>query len=274
FSEAFQNLDQARRGVKFEGGPALIARLAEVDGAVAEVRTVLPEAVVCFTQAGRIYLELGSYRRAALNSLHAAELARTLPQSNATETLSIAARAVGAMPPASRDVYERLAALGQAPVAPAPLAGISAGESENEETINAREFKALEDILRSHIANGNAIDSASLLHRLGIWQIEHNARRAAIDYLIGSTALERLLKLPMRERGIALGSLEELSKELPAGTVEAALKAAAAAPPTLLAPLLGQLPNEQWRWTIQAIAAEVTGKPVVEPEPEHADQRI
>jgi hypothetical protein len=37
--------------------------------------------------------------------------------------------------------------------------------------------------------------------------------------------------------------------------------------------MLTHLPIEQWQWTLQAIATEITGKPVVEPEPESKDRQ-
>jgi tetratricopeptide (TPR) repeat protein len=262
-----------RRGTKYEGETNLLALLLEVEGYLAEAHKVPQAAIGYFTRAAKMDYELGRYRDAAEIALHAAELARAkeLPDSETETALEIAARAVGMMPPASKDVYQRLEALGRQPAEPEASAASCGTERISEEQSRAAEARkeraGIEEVLQSHIQSGNAHGMISMLFRLGIWHDTHDEPRAAVDYFLWSAALERLLKFPLSEREDSLAALKHMRDRLPAGAVETALKAAENAPPAQLIPLLSNLSDEQWQWIIQAIAAEVTGKPVVEPEP-------
>ncbi len=278
-SEAMPALDEARHFGKYSGGAALLATLLETEGWVAEAVGEPGVALGYFTRAAKQYLELGRYRLAALTSLHAAELARETGLKDTDEALSVAALAVGAMPPASQDVYQRLERLGRQPapsVAPAKEAAI-VQESAAEESqqgpllLEKKELVALEEMLTAHLNNGNPRGVALALYRLGRWYAIHNQARAALDYLISNAVLERLLQLPMDDREDALNILKDLQEQLPPGTVSAALAAAAGGPSAFLAPLLGEIPEQHWRWLVQGVADEVAGKPVVEPEPEDQD---
>ncbi|GEM_PF-2865810 len=280
-AEAAHTLHQAQHFAKYAAETYLLARLLETEGWVAEAAGESGVAVDYFVRAARQYLELGRYRFAALTSLHAAELAREVKLENADEALGVAAQAIGAMPPASRDVRMRLERLGCQPVAPAaPAGGMSAkagqvaGGSEDlgQSPLEKEEWAALEGTLAAHMHNGDARGVAMALYRLGRWHAIHDQPRAALDYLISNAVLERLLQLPMDDREDALGLLKHVQKKLPPGTVAAALAAAESGPSALLVPMLGEMPVERWQWLVRGVAAEVEGKPVVEPEPEDARQ--
>ena len=58
------------------------------------------------------------YREAAEIALHAVELAHSQQLPEPEEILETAIQAVSMLPPASQDLYQRLAALGQKPISP------------------------------------------------------------------------------------------------------------------------------------------------------------
>jgi tetratricopeptide (TPR) repeat protein len=276
-SEAARALREARHFAKYAGETYRLARLIETEGWVAEGTGETGAALQYFIQAAKQYLDLGRYRFAALVSLHAAELARANDRAESEAALAVAARAVGSMPAASQDVYQRLERLGGQPISP-PVSSqetslgqqpaISAGE---EGSLDQREQAALEEMLAVHMSSGNPRGVAVALYRIGRWHAVHEQPRAALDYLIANAVLERLLRLPMNDREDALDLLKKLQTQLPPGTVSAALVAAASGPSALLGPLLREIPAERWRWVVQSVASEVDEKPVVEPEPEEKD---
>lgn len=270
---AAEALGHARHTAKYIGGPYLLARQMEVEGYVAEALGEHEIALQYFAQAARQYLALSRFRQAALTGLHAADLARAKGLPTPEEALAAATQAVGNMPPRSRDVYDRLRALGRQPVPPtAPAGQPLAGEVGTDAgTGAAHERMALEQSLAAHLASGNPRGVTTTLYRLGRWHALHEAPRAAVDYLIANAVLERLLHLGMSDREDALGGLQHLRKQLPPGTVEAALAAAEAGPPALIAPLVGEFPAARWRWMVRGVAAELAGNPVVEPEPEERE---
>ena len=259
----------ARENTKHQHETAQLARLLEVEEYLANAINEAPSALDYLTRAARHYLELDCYRKAALTSLDACELANAGNLPGTEETLSIAARAVGALPPTSTPFYNRLAALGREPIAPSLLPSLDhQGNTDHDRQERDRKgLRALQDLLQAHLANNNAHGAAVTLYQIGSWHGEHQEHRAAVDYLIWNAVLERLLKFPMDQRRSTLGILGNLRQRLPAGTVEAALQAAESGPPDWLAPLLGTLPHARWRWLIQAVATESVGQPFVEPEP-------
>ncbi len=275
--EAIQTLHEARRSAKYSRGTYLLALLLETEGWVVEAAGEPAAALEYFTRAARYYLMLGRYRSAALISLHAAEMARAADQAPVEEALSLAARAVGMMPPASTDVYQRLERLGKQPVSPDDPAPQEQGSIQPAEVleqagevsqIDASERAALEESLAAHMQSGNVRAVAMILYRLGRWDMEHKRLRAALDPLIANAVLERLLQLPMSDREDALELLKRAKELLPPGSVGAALKAAESGPSALLAPLLGQFPLERWQWLVKSVLADLEEQPVVEPEPE------
>ena len=266
-----------RRNAKYEGGSNLVADLLEVEGYLAEQLKAPQAALDYFTRAAKINDELGCSRNAAEIALHAAEMAREHQISTENEeTLTIAARAVGMLPPASQDLYQRLAALGREPLAPVTSAQTSHAETAEllKEQENRKELAGLEELFQAHLQNGHYQGITSALFRLAIWHDSHEQTRAALDYFIWGAALERLSHFSREERSDALHALKVTGNKLPEGAVNAALRAAESSPPTQLLPILTHLPAEQWQWTLQAIATEVTGKPVVEPEPESNDGQV
>jgi hypothetical protein len=238
---------EARHVAKYTGSTVLLARLLEVEGYVAEVAGARTAAADYLTRAAQGYLGLGRYRAAALASLHCLEMMRAAGEELPEQAAETAREAVGTMPPASRDVYNWLATLGLQPMAPRP--STNAGEEpavaetvkETEGAQAQRELRALEETLAGHLKSGNAQGTAVALYRLGRWHMRHREPRAAVDYLIANAMLERLLELPMDDREDALNALEAVQKELPPGTVRAALAAAESGPPSMLAPLLGEV---------------------------------
>lgn len=277
-SGALEIMQRVRRGAKYEGEVNLMALLLEVEGHLAEAHKVPQAAIGYFTRSAKLYHELGRFRDAAEVALHAAELALTieLPAPDREAALEISAKAVGMMPQTSKDVYQRLAALGRQPAEPEqkqPFSAEKVSETQSRAIEAQKERESIEEVLQSHIQCNNAHGIVSMLFRLGIWHDTHDEPRAAVDYFIWSAALERLLKFSQHEREYDLEVLKHMMDKLPAGAVEAALKASESTPPTQLLPMLTKLPLEQWHWTIRAIATEVTGKPVVEPEPEQADRQ-
>lgn len=265
---AVKALRDAQHSAKYTGGASDLARLMEVEAYVAETVEEAQVALGYFTRAAQQYLDLGRYRPAALAAMHAVEMARARNVPGADDALAIAARAVGAMPAASTDARARLARLGAEPVPPAPeRASGDLGQASG--MVNER--AVLEDALSAHLASGNARGVAMALYRLGRWHAEHEAPRAAVDYFIANAVLERMLQLTMNDREDALGALQHLREALPAGAVDTALAAAESEPPPMLAPLLDGLPAARWQWLVRSVAAEVEGRPVVEPEPHEAD---
>lgn len=279
-AEAAHALRQARHFAKYATGTYLLARLLETEGWVAEALGERKIALDYFTRAAKQYLELGRYRLAALTGLHAAEQTHESHLEGADEALTLAAQAVGAMPPASQDVYQRLQRLGRQPIQPAPSdAETRDGQSfardngsQQPGLLEKTEQAALEDTLTAHMTNGNIRGVAMALYRLGRWYALHEQPRAALDYLISNAILERLLQLPMDDREDALHILTSLQEKLPPGTIAAALAAAERGPSALLAPLLGEMPAKRWRWLMQSVAADLAEKPAVEPEPEEDGQ--
>lgn len=269
---ALDAMRAVRSNMKYEGGQNLLAFQLEVEGYLAEQQKVPQAALNYFTRAAKLYYELGRFRDAANSALRAVELARSseLPAEDAEEALELAAKAVGMLPPASKDLYDRLAKLGRQPAEPEQLqastSSLTEEQGRDEEAQNER--RTAEETLQLHLQTGNVAGIVAMLFRLGIWHNNHDQARAAVDYFIWSAALERLLKFAQREREDSLAALKHMQAKLPDGAIAAALRAAESAPPTQLLPLLTGLPTEQWKWTLQAIAAEVTGRPVVEPEPE------
>ncbi|MBA2287415.1 MAG: hypothetical protein H0W02_18235 [Ktedonobacteraceae bacterium] len=271
---ALEVLQVVRQNAKYGADTSLVARLLAVEGYSAESDQQPGIATSYFTRSARHYLELGCYRDAALISLHAAEVARDHELPELEDALALAARAVGHMPPASRDVYARLTALGRQPVAPEQEeAGASgAGDALQEQQQDRRKLKALEDLLQAYNADGQLPQVAATLYALGNWHTAHGEHRAAVDYYIWNAALERLLKLPMSEREDALAALQYLRERLPANTIEGALTATESGPSIWLVPALSELPEAQWRWVIRSITTEIKGQPVVEPEPQDAQE--
>jgi hypothetical protein len=131
-----------------------------------------------------------------------------------------------------------------------------------------RELRAPEETLAGHLKSGNPEGTAVALYRLGRWHMKQREPRAAVDYLIANAALQRVLNLSMDDREEALNALGALQKELPPGTVHAALAAVESGPPPMLAPLLGEVAPARWQWLVRAVAAELEGGQVVEPEPQ------
>jgi tetratricopeptide (TPR) repeat protein len=279
--EAAQTLHEARRSAKYSRGTSLLADLLDTEGWVAEVAGEQAAALDYFTRASRYYLALGRHRQAALTGLHAVEMAQAANLAPAEEALSLAARAVGMMPPASTDVYRRLERLGKQPVPPddpaqqgqmsAQLAEATARDGEVSQ-MDASERAVLEGSLAAHMQSGNVRAVAMILYRQGRWDMEHKRLRAALDPLIANAVLERLLQLPMSDREDALELLKRAKGLLPPGSVGAALKAAESGPSALLAPLLGQFPLERWQWLVKSVAADLEEQPVVEPEPEDEER--
>lgn len=269
---AVEILREARQWAKNNATTAQLARLQHVEGCFAEAHKVMDVALDHFTQAARVYNDLGYYRDAAVIGLHAAEMAREAGLKEPEEALTVAARAAGELPEASRDVHERLAALGRQPIAPSPgqifnLNGEN-GDAAGEKAQSRKELETLEGILQSHIANGNIRDTAAMLYRVGLWHDKHNEQRAAIDYFIWSALLERLMRRPIEEREDAIGRLAYAREHSPAGAVDAAFAVVEREVPALLNPLLGEISTALWSWLVRAVAAESAGEPVVEPEPE------
>ncbi len=269
-SGALEVMRAVRHNTKYEGGQNLLALQLEVEGYLAEQQKVPQAALGYFTRSARLDYELGRFRDAAENALHAAELARAENLPEREEALEIAARAVGMMPPASRDVIARLEALGRQPAEPEPIqmAAPIVSEEQSRAAEAQKERKSIEEMLQAHIQTGNALGIVSMLFRLGIWHNTHEQARAAVDYFIWSAALERLLKFGQHEREDSLAALKHMRTKLPEGAVDAALRAAADTVPAQLLPMLTDLPAARWKWIVQAIAGEITDKPVVEPEPE------
>jgi tetratricopeptide (TPR) repeat protein len=263
---AMAALREAQHMAKYTGAGYELARLLEVEGYVAEATGEHQIALDYFARAARQYLALSRFRDAALAGLRAAELAREHGL-EAAEALAAAARAAGQMPPASRDIFARLQALGQSPIS------ASTDDPSWHRDASAVELAGLEDALAGHTASGELRGVALALYRIGRWHAGHKQLRAAVDYFIANAVLERILELPMNDREDALGALQRLRDELPAGTVEAALVAAEQGPSSLLAPLLGDMPMERWRWLVRAVADEVAGRTPIEPEPAEREGR-
>ncbi len=261
-------LREARHTAKYTGETYLLARMLFVEGSVAEAAGMPDNAYDYLTRAARHFYRLGYHRLAAMTSMQAVDIARAAGLDDREDTLTLAARAVGMTPPASRDVRERLAALGREPVAPERAPGdVEMASAVDEDRQQKGEMAALEDALQGYIAAGNARGVSMALYRLGRWHDHHDQKRAAVDYLILNAVLERLLKLSMNDREDALNDLTHLRDTLPAGTVDAALAATESGPPSWLAPLLGEFPPDRWRWCVRSVAEEVAGKPAVEPPP-------
>jgi len=257
----------ARKRMKYHNGTSLLARLLEVEGYFATALNEPQTAVDYFTRSARQYLDLGCYRDAALTSLHAAELAKELGLSRSEDALLIEGQAVGRMLPTSRDVYNRLAALGSQPAPPTTAQSTNIDETISQDARDKSELIALNDLLQAHIANRNLQGVITMLYRLGRWHHKHGEHRAAVDYFIWNAILERFLKLSMAERKDTLGILKRLRKQLPHGSVDAALAATESGPPSWLSPLLSDISTGRWRWLVRSVATEVSGQPVVEPEP-------
>jgi tetratricopeptide (TPR) repeat protein len=272
---AAQVLDEALHFTKYSGGSYLLARLVETEGWVAEAAGHTDAALDYFVRAAKQYFELGRYRFAALTSLHAAELSREQGGEGAEATLEVAALAVGAIPPASQDVYQRLERLGRRPVSvPETTSDSDATGADGQPEsalLEQQERAALEEMLAAHLHTGNSRGVAMALYRLGHWYAIHDQPRAALEYLIADAVLERLLQLSMDDREDALNILKRLRQKLPPGTISAALAAATHGPSTLLTPLLDKLPGGRWRWLVQSVANEMEDRPVVEPEPVEDD---
>jgi tetratricopeptide (TPR) repeat protein len=268
---AAQVLGEALHCTKYSGGSYLLARLVESEGWVAEAAGHTDAALDYFVRAAKQYLELGRYRFAALTSLHAAELSQEQGGEDSEKALVVAALAVGAMPPASQDVYQRLERLGRSPVTvPETTSDSEASSADGRQEaalLSQQERASLEEMLAAHLHTSNARGVAMALYRLGHWYATHSQPRAALDYLISNAVLERMLQLSMDDREDALNILKGLRPKLPPGTISAALTAATHGPSALLSPLLDKLPAERWRWLVQGVGNDIEGRPVVEPEP-------
>ncbi|HLZ25297.1 MAG TPA: hypothetical protein VKQ30_24515 [Ktedonobacterales bacterium] len=265
-------LREARHTAKYTDMSYDLARLTEVEGHVAAASQEPAAAIEYFTRAASQYLDLSRYRQAALTGLRAADLARAAGQPEPDEALSIAAHAAGYMPPASADIVARLRAYGREPLVPELSRGGGAGFADGADGAPARgKRQSLEAVLASHLHNGNARGVAVALYRLGRWHAEHEEPRAAVDYFVANAILERALHLTMDDREDALQALGYLQKQLPPGTVEAALAAAEHGPSGALARLMGEMAPSRWQWLVRGVRAEVAGKPVVEPEPAAGD---
>ncbi len=266
---ALDMLRNARQNMKFQSHPDDLAQLAEVEGRVA-VRLQRPQtALEHLTQAARLYLDLGCYRDAAEIALYAAEVAREAKLEPSEEGLDLAAQAVGQLPPASEDLYQRLATFDRQPIAPS--AGVQKSSITSAEEQDQQELHTLEELLQQHITQGHMIDVTMMLYRLAIWYSSHNQIRAAVDYLVAEAALERLMKLPFDEREEAVTALGRLRKSLPDNTVEASLNAMQSGPPPWMLPLFPEIPLVYWRWILRGIEAEIADRPFVEPEPQEQD---
>jgi tetratricopeptide (TPR) repeat protein len=268
--EAQETVQQIRRSIKYEGETNLMAFLLEVEGYLAESHRVPHAAIGYFTHAAKLHNELGRYRDAAEFALYAAELAREQQLSEPEEALEIAVRATGMLPPASQDVYQRLATFGRKPLPPELVQKqeqVHASADQLKASEERKELVSIEEVLQAHLQSGNFHGITTTLFRLGVWHDGHNHARAAVDYFLWGAVLERLERYSGEEREDSLNALKHMSNKLPEGAVTRALRAAESAQPTHLIPMLTQLPLEQWRWTVQAMATEIAGKPVVEPEP-------
>ncbi len=263
-------LAEARQHMKRLQGSGLLARLLEVEGALEQALEHLPRAVDYLAQAAQVYLDLACFRDAANCALTAVELARGAEVSRSTkEALRIAALAVGQLPPASQDLYERLRACGAEPAPLQPLEALTLGASAEEETAAAerQELHTLEQNLRSAITmDANAHDVTLLLYRLARWHADHEEWRAALDYCLWTCVLERAMHLPGEERSPGLQLLATLRQRLPADVVEAAFAAAAEEPPAWLLNLGERFPAARRRWLLHAVVCDLDGQPVVVPE--------
>jgi hypothetical protein len=181
----------------------------------------------------------------------------------------LAAQAVGELPTASHDLYERLAKLGLQPIAPMPES--QAQPVDDAETQSRAELQVRLDILHTQIEQDNVMDASVTLHTIARWYVLHQQWRAALDYLLMGAMLERLLLLSARDRSNNLRLLRSAQKQLPEGALPAAFDALLDGPPALIAPLLPQLPATKWAWTVRALRADVAEEPVTEPEPENKD---
>src|SRR5579875_463267 len=118
-TKAVELLPELRRRVKYQSGTGMNAEMLVIEGYVAEAHKVPQAAYQYFLQAASLKYELGLYREAADVALHAAELVAEQQLEEGTDAvLEIAARAIGFLPPASQDLYQRLAAFKRVPVAP------------------------------------------------------------------------------------------------------------------------------------------------------------
>ena len=263
--KALDMLQNGRQNMKFQSHPADLAQLAEVEGYMAVELQRIPQALEHMTRAARLYLDLGCYRDGALTALYAAESARATKTEVPEKVLDLAAQAVGQLPPTSQDLYQRLATFNRQPVAPSihsqELTSTTAQEQDQ------KELHTLQDLLQEHVTQRHFADVSMTLYRLAIWYGGHEQIRAAVDYLIAEAALERLLMMPSREREDALKTLRRLRRDLPDGTVEAALTAAQSGPSSWIQSLFPDIAFGYWRWILRGIEAEIADRPFVEPEP-------
>jgi tetratricopeptide (TPR) repeat protein len=267
--KALDMLQNAQRNMKYQGNAAELAKLAEVEGRVAVAIEESQRALNYLKRSAQLYYDLGCYRDAADAALYAGEVARNAQIELPDEILDLAARAVGAMPPTSKDVYQKLADLGRQPIEPSPITQKS--ENLSAEELERKELSTLQKLLQEHIEQGQYPDVCMTLCQLASWHGKHNELRASVDYLIADAAIERLLTMPLEDREDALEALKGLREELPAGTIETALTAGESGPPSWLLPFFSQLPVERWAWVMRGIAAEVADRPFVEPEPDFSD---
>ncbi len=268
--KALDMLQNARQNMKFHSHSDDLAKLAEMEGRVAFVIQRPQAAVEHMERAARLYLDLGCYRDAALVALSAAESAREAKVELPEKVLELAAQAVGQLPPTSHDVYQRLAAFDREPVA--------SSVDEQEPVITTaqeqdqKDLHVLQNLLQEHITQRHYADVCMTLYRLAIWHGEHEQMRAAVDYLLADAALERLLRVPWNEREDAIRTLRRLCKDLPDGTVDAALIATRSGPSSWIQSLFPEIGLGYWRWIIRGIEAEIANRPFVEPQPESDKQ--
>jgi len=267
--KALDMLHNARQNMKFQSHPDDLAQLAEAEGRVAVKLQHVQTAVEHLTQAAGLYLDPGCYRDAAESALYAAEIAYAAKLELPFEGLDLASQAVGQLPLASRDLYQRLAVFDRQPgvLAPNGLKSVIASAHDQDQ----QELRTLEELLQQHIALRHYVDINMVLYRLAIWHSSHNQTRTAVDYLVAEAALERLMKRPFDEREEALGALGRLHKDLPENTVAASFAAMQSGPPNWMLPLFPRIPLAHWRWILHGIEAEIADRPFVEPKPQEQD---
>lgn len=264
--KAYQMIENAQQHMKFHDNEYDVAKLAKLEGLLA-VAVQDPQRALNFLQrAAQMSLGFGSYRYAAETALYAAEVARDIQSEMIDGILDIAAQAVGCMPPTSTDVYQKLASFDRQPVD--PTTNQQGEEVLSVEALDKKELQTLQHLLREHIEQHQYSDVCLTLYRLARWHSKHDEMRAAVDYLIGEAALERVLTLSHEDREDAIDALRNLRENLPEKTVEAALTAATNGLPSWLLPLFPAMLLSRWRWILRAIEAEIANLPFVEPEPD------
>ena len=267
--DVHSTLRKTRQLIKDNDNNTNLAKFLEISAAAMVVTNEIPDALDYLEQAARLYYSFGLYRDAAQCALQAVEVAIANSLAPKEAVSQLAARAVGELPPASRDLYDRLAHLGLQPVAPMP--NDHTQEIDDTEEQSRAELRARQDILQTQIKQKNTMDVCVTLHTIARWYALHQQWRSALDYLLMGAMLERLLLLSTRDRSNNLNLLRSAQKHLPDGALQSALDVLVQGPPSLIAPLLTGLSTTKWAWTVRALRADIAEEPVVEPEPENKD---